>query len=132
MRPIRRGQSNKRAAADRGTAAVEFAVVAPVFVLMLFGTFEFGRALWTRASLQYAVQQAARCASVAALRCDNSTDTAGYAASSVLGITVPVADFTVSAPTCGNKVAASVPFTFIVPRLFSYSITLTASSCYPK
>jgi Flp pilus assembly protein TadG len=99
---------------------------------MLFGTFEFGRALWTQASLQYAVQQAARCASVATISCDNSTDTASYAASRMLGITVPAADFTVSAPTCGNKVAASVPFTFVVSRLFSYSITLTASSCYPK
>ena len=131
MGPLRHRQSNKRAA-DRGTSAVEFAVVAPVFILMLLGIFEFGRALWTLASLQYAVQQAARCVSINKTTCDNSSDTASYAASSVLGMTVPAADFTASTPSCGNQVAASVPFTFIVSGLFSYSITLTASSCYPR
>lgn len=130
MAPVRR--SNKRAAADRGSSAVQFALVAPVFVTMLFGIFEFGRVLWMQASLQYAVQQAARCVSVNTIRCDNSTDTTNYAASRVLGIAVPAADFTVSTPTCGSKVAASVPFTFVASRLFSYSITLTASSCYPR
>lgn len=130
------GRSRARSAAiggreNRGTTAVEFAVLAPVFVLMLLGIFEFGRALWTQASLQYATQRAARCAAVNTSTCDNASDTASYAAAQVLGITVPASDFTVSTPSCGHKIAASLPFRFVVSRLFTYSITLTAQSCYP-
>lgn len=45
---------------DEGAAAVEFAIVFPVFFLLLFGIFEFARACWIANSLQFAVAQGAR------------------------------------------------------------------------
>lgn len=127
----RTGRARARGLGTRGLVTLEFAVVAPAFLTLLLGTFEFGRALWMQVSLRYAVQLAARCISVNTTLCGSASSTASYAASQVIGMTVPSTDFTVTTPSCGNQVAASVPFTFVVARMFSYSITLTASSCYP-
>jgi Flp pilus assembly protein TadG len=117
--------------ARAGTTVIEFAAAAPVFLLMLLGIFEFGRALWMQETLQYAVQQAARCASVNQTICDNNADTAAYAASQVIGFAVNASTFTASHPSCGNQVTANLPFQFVVSALFPYSITLSARSCYP-
>lgn len=43
-----------------GVAAVEFALVLPVFLLFMFGLVEFGRLSWTQVSLRLAVEQTAR------------------------------------------------------------------------
>lgn len=51
----------RRALADRaGTAVIEFALTAPVFLLFLIGIVEGGRALWSDNVLQYAMQQSGR------------------------------------------------------------------------
>lgn len=54
----------------RGAAAVEFAIVAPVFVLMILGMIEFGRAIMVQQVLTNAAREGAR---VAVL--DGSTST---------------------------------------------------------
>jgi Flp pilus assembly protein TadG len=116
---------------DQGTAAVELAVGGMVFVMLLFGALEFGRLFWTLASLQFAVEQAARCAAINATSCTTSSATQTYAAGRVFGQTVASSVFTVSHPTCGTQVSASLPFSFIVPHLFPYTITLSTQSCRP-
>jgi Flp pilus assembly protein TadG len=50
LRPVRRSQ--------RATAAVEFALVAPVLLLLLGGLLEFGWAVWSDSALCNAVSQA--------------------------------------------------------------------------
>jgi Flp pilus assembly protein TadG len=45
---------------EDGASAVEFAIVFPVFFLLLFGILEFARLAWAVNSLQYAVAQGAR------------------------------------------------------------------------
>jgi Flp pilus assembly protein TadG len=62
---------NRIAAFRRSTAgasAVEFALAAPILFLLMFGIIEFGRAWWTKNSLQYAVERAARYAVI----CDSN------------------------------------------------------------
>lgn len=44
----------------RGVTVVEFAIVAPVMLLMLVGAFDLGHTLYTRAILEGVVQKAAR------------------------------------------------------------------------
>lgn len=44
----------------RGTSALEFALVFPILMAMLIGTVEFGRAYWTRSTLQTAAEDAGR------------------------------------------------------------------------
>jgi hypothetical protein len=49
---------------DQGTTAVEFAIVAPVFITLLIGTLALCVALFLIGSLHYAAEEGARCASV--------------------------------------------------------------------
>jgi Flp pilus assembly protein TadG len=44
----------------QGTAAIEFAIVAPVLFTVLLGLIDFGRMFYVRESLEYATEQAAR------------------------------------------------------------------------
>src|SRR5512143_2460198 len=106
-----------------GSAAVEFAVTAPVLILLMFGMIEAGRALWAQNSLQYAVERAARCR-VVYLTCNSdnytscgicSSDTATqiYAAGQVYyhynGIVSSDA-FTVSYPDSGKRLCVASSF----------------------
>ncbi len=43
-----------------GATAVEFGIVAPLFLSMALGLMETGRAMWIKASMQYAVERAIR------------------------------------------------------------------------
>ncbi|MGI8735216.1 MAG: TadE family protein [Pyrinomonadaceae bacterium] len=45
---------------QRGATLVEFAIGATVFMLVMFGVIEFGRALWTHNALADAARRAAR------------------------------------------------------------------------
>lgn len=45
---------------SRGGAAIEFAIVAPVFIGLMLGAVEFGRMFYIRQNLEYATEQAAR------------------------------------------------------------------------
>lgn len=135
---LRRGLRLLAAVArDRGAAsAVETALLFPVFLMLLLGIGEFGRALWTQTALQYAVGAAARCAAVNPSSC---SDVPAYAAAQAYGLSVPSSDFTytasascgVSGYTGGAQVNVSYPFTPMVPRLVPLSVTLSAQSCHP-
>ena len=66
--------------AQEGTTAIEFALVAPSLFLVLFGAIEFGRLMWTQSALHFAVEEAARCASVTPGLCGTASQIASYAA----------------------------------------------------
>ena len=48
----------------RGATIVEFALLAPVFLTMLFGIIEYSRFSWSRQTLQEVAYNTARCLSV--------------------------------------------------------------------
>lgn len=50
----------RHAAADRGQALVEFALIVPLFILITIGIFEGGRAIYTYNALSNAVDEALR------------------------------------------------------------------------
>ncbi|MFT5527447.1 MAG: hypothetical protein ACI9HK_005429 [Pirellulaceae bacterium] len=52
--------NSKRTSPRRGTAAVEFALVLPVFLVFVFGLVEYGKAQMTANMLQNACREAAR------------------------------------------------------------------------
>ena len=51
-------------ACTRGVAALEFGIVAPIFLLILIAIIELGRLHWVRNSVEYAAEQTARWAIV--------------------------------------------------------------------
>ena len=119
-----------------GAAAIEFAIVFPLFALCVFGLIEFGRATWTEGTLNYAVQSASRCGAIDKNNCATNGQIQAWAAASTLGFTVDASQFVVdTSQTCGVKVSITLPFDFAVPavaELLSQPITLSASSCFPK
>jgi Flp pilus assembly protein TadG len=66
----------RRLAGERGTAVLEFAIVAPVIVLIVFGIIDFARAMNYYDNLTSAAGQGARAAAVS-LNPDNGTAASG-------------------------------------------------------
>ena len=114
-----------------GSSAVEMAVVLPVALLFVIGLLEFGRIIWTQTTLDYAVESAARCASINSNLCGNAAAVQSFAVRAAAGLAVTTSNFSLSTPSCGSLVSASLPYNFAVPWLFPYSLTLTSSACFP-
>ena len=114
---------------DAGNLAVEFGMLAPVFLLFLFGIMEGGRLLWTVNALHYSVQEAARCASINTVACGTSDQIKAYAAGRS-GAQFASSVFTASTVACGRLVSASYTMPLNIPFM-SHSISLSAQSCYP-
>lgn len=114
---------------DSGSSAVEFALISPVLMMLLFGILETSRAFWIQGALSYSVDQAARCAAVDNTNCGTTTQVKTFAATHS-GFAFDPAVFTVSNPACGRLVTASFPFQLSVPYIAT-SLTLTARACYP-
>jgi Flp pilus assembly protein TadG len=117
---------------EHGASAVEFALTAPIFFLMIFGIITFGLMLWTQFGLQHGAEMAARCATVNTTTCNNTTNIKSFASSNAYGLHPDPSVFTVSTPACGNQVSASYSFQFPTTYLGMSPLTLTAQSCFPK
>lgn len=116
-----------------GTTAVEFALVAPVLILFLFGILKLGLALWYQNALDYSVAEAARCAANSPSTCGNSSQITSYAAAtSGAGFASSVFAYTAPATgNCGYQVTANYPMSLAIPYL-NLNVTLTSSACYPN
>lgn len=110
-----------------GATAVEFALVAPLFIALLFGILQGGLLLWTQLALQQATERAARCASTNTSLCGSPSQTQAFAASQTLGRSLPASSFTVTTQPCGSLVSGGH-----VASLFTLAIALKAQSCFPK
>jgi Flp pilus assembly protein TadG len=128
------GRAVRRAARrSDGNAVVEAAFLLPVFLSFILGVVEVGRLFWTQSTLQFAVQEAARCASIDTAICGSTSAIQAYAVSKATNLNVAASAFSVTTSSCGNMVQISRPFDFIAADLFPVaSITLSAQSCYPK
>ncbi|MER6940358.1 TadE family protein [Nocardioides sp. NPDC127514] len=99
--------------ADRGAAAVEFALVLPLLLLVLFGLIDFGRALNAQIALTQAAREGVR---LAALQQPGAADRARAAAEPLSGVTVSVTACPANpGPTDDAVVLANQNFTFATP-----------------
>jgi len=115
---------------QRGTTAVEFGIVAPVFIALLLGTIGLCVALFLVGSLHFAVEDGARCASVKTTICADGPTTIAYTQSRYLGPSGVTPTFTYAAAACGNSVSASI--TYSVNVLFkTLVIPISATACFP-
>jgi len=117
---------------ERGATALEFAILAPVFFLLIFGIIAFGLLCWTQVGLQHGAEMAARCASINTTLCPNGNPSAitNYAMQQAFGLSLPASTFTYSTPACGNQVSAT--FAFVFPDILNLRpLTLTAQACFP-
>ena len=97
MRTARRGQ--------RSQAMTEFALVAPVLLLLTFGIIDFGRALYFYALAGNAARESAHTAARASLPMPTDSDVRSAAATAFPGAT-----FSVPSPNCVNgPIAGGTP-----------------------
>jgi Flp pilus assembly protein TadG len=140
----------RRGAGDRGAAAVEFALLLPLLLLIVFGLIDFGRALNAQITLTQAAREGAR---LDALGRYTTSQICTRVVTAATGLSLTCSNVTVTA-TCPSSssstgvgsgdgiVQVSYPFTFITPvgaiaRLFgggsgsSTGLTLTARGDMP-
>lgn len=135
-----RCRTERNAPRDRGAAAVEFALLLPVLLLLIFGVIDFGRALNAQITLTQAAREGAR---LDALGKPSATVVSGTqtAATGLSPVTVTVTACPANAGAAVNAVVnAKYTFSFVTPvasvaRMFGSSlgatITLTATGVMP-
>jgi Flp pilus assembly protein TadG len=113
---MNRPPSRGRKARDRGSVAVEFALVLPVLLLIVFGIVDFGRALNAQIVLTGAAREGVR---LAALGYSSAAVQARVdaAAPDLSGVTVTIAASCApgAGPTANAQVDVSYRFSFITP-----------------
>ncbi len=127
----------RRFADGRGGAAVEFALVLPFLFLVIYGIIEVGFLLWDVAVLDFAVEQAARCAVVNSAGVCNTQSGIQQVAwgwgGLAIGVNIQQSSFQIQSPcpgaTGGTQVAVPYTFTTGAPML---DLSLVARSCYPS
>lgn len=117
-------------ASDRGAAAVEFALVAPLLLVLALGIAEFGRAYDTQAALSQAAREGARALAL------GSTPALARATARTAASPLVLADANIvlNRSTCLGATASadatvdvSTRFAFLT-GLFGSSMTLTGTS----
>lgn len=110
-------RANRRSPRESGAVAVEFALVLPIFLVLVLGIAEFSRAFNIQVSLSEAGREASR---YAAIHCSESTysvaaaQSAGIAAAPSVTSPAPTIAITYSGDgTCspGNNAIATVSYT---------------------
>ncbi|HJU15428.1 MAG TPA: TadE family protein [Stellaceae bacterium] len=134
--------------AHSGNAAIEFALVFPMFLMLIFGTFDYGRLLWTWQALQETATVGARCMAIPQGACAsggsyNQANTTSFiqAVAQHWGLSIPSGNITLSQnASCGGSggfstVSITTIFTSVVPKIVllpGSGKSLSATACYPN
>lgn len=113
----------------RAVSSAEFAMVVPLFIILIFGTINGSIMMSAVNQMHFASERAARCMSVdVGTTCD---DVDAYAKSMYNGPSLTDLTF---APTtglaCGNQVVGSGSYELFI-GVSATSITISATACYP-
>jgi len=122
-------QIRKYCLGESGATAVEFGLVFPVLIMLMFGIFSLSLLGGAVSGMHYAVEEAARCFAVNKTTCGTSSDAATYAHAHYLGPKVnPV--FEATNTGCGFTVSGTATFVLQF-AMVDMNIPLSASACYP-
>lgn len=114
-----------------GATAVEFAMVAPVFIILVVGTIELSRAMWIKATMQFAAEETSRYAIVNTSASSSTLET--YAQDVVTTYGVDSTNMTFTATVSASTVTIDITYTFssLVPLVAIPDIELSAKSQVP-
>lgn len=124
-----------------GGVAVEFALVAPTFLMFIFLILDGGRMVFAKQSLNEVATAAARCAAIAATGCTDATSAQDWATSRALTrdnlkLSSAVVQLGTTCNSVANmaKVTVSTSFKKGAMTLLPQSVapsTLTSIACFP-
>jgi Flp pilus assembly protein TadG len=114
---------------EDGAALVEYALVLPALLAVMVGLVQLGGMAYTQTTLNYAVQEAARCAVVRPDLCGSPSQIQQFAASQAVGLNLAANAFTVATTACGVDIRANVPYNFVVSPFNQISVPLAAEVC---
>lgn len=114
-------------ASERGAAALEFALVLPILLMLVFGIITFGRAYHAKVSLAGGVREGARALALGKTAADAQAATIDAAG----GLDITAADITTSGCPAGGadgtaQVEASYDLDYTIPLVSSGTLTITA------
>lgn len=119
----------ERSSSERGAAAVEFALVVPLLLLLLLGVIEFGRVLNAQLQLTSAARESVR---VMAIQKDFGTAVgAALAGAPNLNPLLTASNVQVTPASCGATTDVTVTITYSVKMLsglFGASVPLTGQA----
>ncbi|WP_245653427.1 TadE/TadG family type IV pilus assembly protein [Sphingomonas pituitosa] len=124
----------------RGATAIEFGLLAPVFLLLLFGLIEMGRLLWVKQVLTETAYSAARCGALAS-PCKTQGDIRSFAAARGarwgIRIDASLIDYAAAATCDGNagSVQVTIRYAFASPLsgfIAALPQDVQAHGCFPK
>ncbi|BAK65889.1 conserved hypothetical protein [Sphingobium sp. SYK-6] len=122
----------------RGASILEFAILAPLFIAMLVGLIEFGRAYWIRQSLAEVAFHTARCMAMDTA-CANQAQSVAFAVARASDYTISIAPSAV-VPTSGvscrgqansHQVVISTPFLSPIASFGFLPENLQVTACFP-
>lgn len=133
---MRASAALRRRSGQRGSVAIEYALILPLLLMFVIGLMDTARLIWSYATLTRAVEAAARCGAIDTTRCGTVAQIKSVAAAEAWGMTIDASMFTVTTAACGVQVKGSYDFTFIMPG-FNYvvptgTVTLGAVACFPS
>ena len=115
---------------QRGVAAVEFAMIAPLFFGLLVGIIDVGRYMWTLNTIQYAVDQGVRAGVVQQLSIEDVTD---LVKNSLAGLDASAVNVDVTDEAASLSVKAEADYAFLFPiSMFTSGTTISLRTEMPK
>ena len=114
-----------------GTTAVEFAITAPLYLMVAVGILQLSLYLWAVLGLKHAVDMSARCASIGATDCIDAAATRNYAVTQAYGLSIEPTRFVVAKESCGQSVSVTYDYTIEIPMLSPMKLPVDARSCIP-
>ena len=115
-----------------GASAVEFALLTPVFLLIVGAVINLGLMMWTQLGMEHAAEAAARYASITASPCPTPTAVQTYAATQDYGVGLPKSTFTYATASCGYQVNAGYSYKMLGDGFPQFTTQLTATVCVPR
>lgn len=116
---------------NRGSSAVEFALVAVPVMFFIIGIIQTGWLVWTNNLLYVAVDTAARCGAVNSTTPPCAGNTNGNMITAAQLVFAPLSGASFSANTANCSGGAGLVGSYQVTLAFVVNLTLTARSCYP-
>ena len=128
-------RARKAGLCRRGATAVEFGIIFPLFLVMTLGLMEMGRAMWIKASMQYATERTTRYYMVNNTKTTTELVTYADAELDAVGVTYAVT-FTATLDTSTDPDTMTVTGSYLFQAITSFipfpDVTLSAQSSVRK